>query len=623
MQNAQPSAAFSIPAGKGLRGALLRLTEEGALLVFSGQLIVHLLQRTTMAVNWPYGIPRLLFAAAAVLAALRTALTCRSLPGLAARAVTLLLFLWAGKDADHLPMAEYALVMLSLADVPWRRILAVYAVTVGCLLALLTLAACRGVIPDLVYQRKGRLRHSFGMRYPTYFAAHAFFICLCAGCLRGGRITAPEVLLMAAGGLLVWRLCDARADAVCILLSALLFAAARFRGFRRAALPVLLLGVASVVCILLLSRFYRPDSPLMSGINRLLSGRLQLGRTGFSRYPVSLRGTRVVMRGFNGFSLTSRVQDYFAIDGAWLLILLQYGVLLFIWVLFLLLRVGRASLRTGSHALTAALALTLIQGTVEFFILEMNGSPLPMLAFASLVPAGEEEAHARPPFRPRSLLIPLGTVLLSAALLAAKGGLDSVPYYMEIDGTQQVLALRQGESCRQFFYAPRPFVGAELRLKPAEGPGTTLTLRILSAESGEELARADADTSHVKEDGWLRVMFPGLRTRMAERYCLEVTAAQGDCSRLLLASGGSRYMDGLFRGADGKTAESLSLEFAPMAEHNRPALALFMALTVLSLLLVLFLFWHGRLSPVNARVCAAMTAVLAFALLYAYSLRIR
>ncbi|MCG4787724.1 hypothetical protein L0N33_20610, partial [Roseburia faecis] len=89
------------------------------------------------------------------------------------------------------------------------------------LLAFVVISAMGGLIRNLVYRRDmtNIVRQSFGIAYPTDFAAHVLYLILAYAYLKFGKIKWYDyVVFLAAAGFLV-KFSDARLSAYAIVLA--------------------------------------------------------------------------------------------------------------------------------------------------------------------------------------------------------------------------------------------------------------------------------------------------------------------------------------------------------------------------------------------------------------------
>ncbi|MDD6074303.1 MAG: hypothetical protein PUB88_08600, partial [Clostridium sp.] len=117
------------------------------------------------------------------------------------------------------------LLVLGSKDIEFEKILKVYLVIVGSVLILAFLASLVGVIENLRYLRRSnnRVRNSFGIIFPTDFAAHVFYYLTVLLYLNRDKLKSVHyILTMGVAGLLYYY-CDTRLDSISILLLVVIF----------------------------------------------------------------------------------------------------------------------------------------------------------------------------------------------------------------------------------------------------------------------------------------------------------------------------------------------------------------------------------------------------------------
>ena len=191
--------------------------------------------------------------------------------------------------------------------------------------------------------------NSFGIQYHTDFGAHIFYLWLSFIYLKRDELKLRYGCLAIVCGILVRIFSRARLDSVLLValgVSELLFV---FFRDRRKELPLsvleelqqkknlYMLGRLSMPVMFVLAfcatRFYNPENTVFVWIDDLFSGRLRIGQSGLDKYGISLTGQWIEMIG-NG-QANQVVGEYNFIDCAYLMILLQNGILFFAAIILL------------------------------------------------------------------------------------------------------------------------------------------------------------------------------------------------------------------------------------------------------------------------------------------------
>lgn len=232
----------------------------------------------------------------------------------------------------------FGLVMITTGavNVPFRSIAKTYFRVASVLLIITVICSLTGVIENLQYnfETERGIRNSFGIIYPTDFAAHVLFIMLSFIIAYEEKLNIIHSLVGILVTIAVYHFCDTRIDCACMLLA--WTGAPVIKVLKTKNIPAVLKKISACICtfsmpvgaviMIILSAVYTSSSPLLSMLNQFLNGRLAWGREGFERYPVTLFGQQVVLVGAGG-STTLR-DNYFFLDCSYMYCLMKYGVVI-------------------------------------------------------------------------------------------------------------------------------------------------------------------------------------------------------------------------------------------------------------------------------------------------------
>ncbi len=323
-------------------------------------------------------------------------LRCYSYLELAAACVLILLGILVRRTSDTYWILMFPLVTVGAKKVPFDRILKIFLITVGGMLAVTAAAACAGLITNLVYLQPEpdgslRVRSACGTTYPTTFSEFVFFLSCAWLYLRRRKLNLADPALCAGIGVFLKMKCDAKTDALCMLLLAAIAGWLLIRGrlpgkatgfFHR--ISVLLTGTMPLLAggIILAARFYDPDNPLMFRINTILNTRLSLGKKGFRKYGVSLLGTAVKYKTTGG--KLEEVKNYFNLDSSYLMILINFGILMFLVLLALFVWSAFRAWEEQDVMLLLLLTLIAAESFMENRLIQAQYDIFLLIFFASL-----------------------------------------------------------------------------------------------------------------------------------------------------------------------------------------------------------------------------------------------
>ena len=358
-------------------------------------------------------------------------------------------------------LLETALLIVGAFGIDYKKILQVGLWVEAYVLLTAMLGSVTGVVRDLIYYEDGLAEHSFGIIYPTDFAAHIVFLLLTAWALARpfwrpvllGLTAAAVVFLVRYNGTrcgIIVLICTAAAMLYSHYLRRLFF-----RNPGRKWADALRAG-AVLICpavMVSLTSLYDRENALLVEVNSWITNRLSLGRDAMTTYGIKAFGTAFEMEG-NGGTLSNYHANYNFVDSSYVLILLRYG-----WVVLALLcaagvYIAYRALRAGNRSLYWAVLLVFVHSMIEHHMIEVCYNVFLLLAFARMDP--------EPAPQPGERRFPVKTAvkaacwgLCAAALLA--GGRRIVSYL-------RTLAYLQGWADQPRLFAAVTALGAGMLL---------------------------------------------------------------------------------------------------------------------------------------------------------------
>ncbi len=381
------------------RRHLILIWAEYLFLAFLGVYLFFLaLGTTTFDLQLPGKTERILLYAIAATSAMR---------------IVLLLLLDPEKRKDHLRMFLFAILValvwfrvwrsihlsflrflavltVGAIGVSYRNALKIFVISVG--LTVMTAVVCgrADLITNLVYLAPPRLRSSWGIVYPTDFASILIFLCVIAWAAW------PEVpdrffLVPGAVVLLASRfIAESNTSVVCSVLFLFLvllhmgLSIGIFSKLQRlidfcacAAFPIFASHMVGLAWL------YKQGNILAQKIDALSHSRLSNAVDAYDLYGLNLFGAPLEQIG-NGASIIPR-PGYNFVDSTYLLILLRYGVVIFLIIILLWVLMSRKAARSGDRRLLFALALIAFHSISEHHFTEVNYNILLILPFSVLV----------------------------------------------------------------------------------------------------------------------------------------------------------------------------------------------------------------------------------------------
>ncbi len=291
-----------------------------------------------------------------------------------------------------------ALLIAGVYGIYYKKICKVYLLVSIPITIYTILASQLGWVTNLIYNQEGRIRESFGFIYPTDFAAHLFFMILVWVLLREMKCTYWEVGGMVLIVLFLHFKSDTRCSEITILLTEItilltafvvvilkLVNAKKKEAMESYQLPLLLkVGCISLPFIFaftmaFLCRFYNPENSFMLFLDKLLTGRLKLGKRTFDNYDTTLWGQYIDMHG-NGGTL-EKPEYYTFIDCSYINILMRFGLIVFCVVILIIITVMVKNM--NNTLVLLAISIVCLHSMIEHHLFEFYYNIFIILPLAS------------------------------------------------------------------------------------------------------------------------------------------------------------------------------------------------------------------------------------------------
>ncbi|BAP85224.1 hypothetical protein LOOC260_106680 [Paucilactobacillus hokkaidonensis JCM 18461] len=311
--------------------------------------------------------------------------------------IELAVLLFAGlswlKSGDPLGFYMAALVITARGQ-NFKEIIKWYVILATVMLALTVILSEVNIIKNLSYLRAAHIRYAFGIVYPTDFASHVFYLMLayCYLCFHSLNYKYYWGLVIVAG--LIYYFADARLDTILILAIIPVMIIAKKKQYDNFDSSGLLnyswmaTGVLAYLAIVA-AIFYDSTGPL-SPINRLLSSRIALSHSGFTKYGVSIIGQKVKeygwggAQGFKNFNVGGQLHQYFMLDSSFVRLLLIYGIVAFLITIVAISYTTLKATQIDNFALVAILLLVALSCLIDQHMLELAYNPFYIAICASI-----------------------------------------------------------------------------------------------------------------------------------------------------------------------------------------------------------------------------------------------
>ena len=271
-------------------------------------------------------------------------------------------------QTHRLNFLVYSMLLVLLVNVDMKVVLRNYVIVAGILVVGVFLLSLVGMIPNLQYNRAGVIRNSFGFIYPTDFASHCFYLFLAISYLLKDKLIWTRSLFGVLLSAFIIKYCDARLNALSILLATVIFIYFYYSKEKKlkifALFPYSAVIFASIVTYL--SYKFSWSNPFLVSVNKLITGRLALGRNAFDTFGVHLFGTRNVQFIGSG-GKTESVIGYNYVDSSYVQMLFTYGIVPVVLLIIIYVVASRKQYKDGQYLLVAILSLIAFNCMIEAF----------------------------------------------------------------------------------------------------------------------------------------------------------------------------------------------------------------------------------------------------------------
>ena len=271
-------------------------------------------------------------------------------------------------QTNRLNFLVYSMLLVLLVNVDMKVVLRNYVVVAGILVVGVFLLSLAGIVPNLQYNRAGVIRNSFGFIYPTDFASHCFYLFLAISYLLKDKFIWTRSLFGVLLSAFIIKYCDARLNALSILLATVIFIYFYYSKEKKlkifALFPYSAVIFASIVTYL--SYKFSWSNPFLVSINKLITGRLALGRNAFTTFEVHLFGTRNVQFIGSG-GKTESVIGYNYVDSSYVQMLFTYGIVPVVLLIIICVVASKKQYKDGQYLFVAILSLIAFNCMIEAF----------------------------------------------------------------------------------------------------------------------------------------------------------------------------------------------------------------------------------------------------------------
>ncbi len=275
----------------------------------------------------------------------------------------------------------------------YEKVLRVWCMVVGLIIAITFCAASVGAAENLVYYAGGwrhQIRGSLGIIYPTDCATWVLFFLMILW-VAYKKIPTWIMLIMAGGSaFFATSYCGSTASFICSLIFAIavIYEVIERRVIEKHTITdIIILILAPLLSILMFAMIflYGRGGRISYVFNEKLHGRIKLGWEAIQKYGIRPFGVNFQMEGFGG-KLVHDLSKYNFLDCSYVNILVRYGFVIFIMIMAMWLYIEWRAVKMGDRRMLFVMAVISLHSFAEHHLVEVIYNPIIIMALASFVP---------------------------------------------------------------------------------------------------------------------------------------------------------------------------------------------------------------------------------------------
>lgn len=293
-------------------------------------------------------------------------------------------FMMSYIGSNEQKMALFSLPILAALNIDADKIMRVYAAILGCMLIFFVILSRIGLIQDYIYDPTTRVRHCLGFTYTTYPPILFFHLALILIYLHRDKIRPWGLLILEAINVYFYIMTDTLMTFGLLSLSLIIIA---FYQYKRKvsfgpAFKSLLLGSPMIMMIisLLSVKFFDPAEEFWSKLDSISHTRLSLGHAAIEKYGITLFGNEIDWIG----SADTYRGAYNYVDSSYIQILVNYGLLTILCILFLYTYLMYRAIKMEDGLLVIILLTVMTLALSEPRLMNLRFNIFPMLLFADI-----------------------------------------------------------------------------------------------------------------------------------------------------------------------------------------------------------------------------------------------
>ena len=288
---------------------------------------------------------------------------------------------------DDSSFFQLFILIIGSYDIEFKKIVKWTLISEIILFLIIVCACILKIIPNYVYSRKGSTikRYSLGFKYSTSPSIFIFYFTMLYIYLRDKKIKKIEYIMLLIPNILIYYLTDSRTGFFCTVLLMLLSFIYNLKNEKINNIFVFLskyifyfFAVVSIILMVL----YHFSTEKFIKLNDILSGRLQLTENAINEYGIKPFGNKIEWVGLCDVNVSNKgknISEFNMIDNSYLNLLIVYGVIPFILVLFLYSNIANYIKKTKNEYLSIFLLVIAINAFIDPILIRLMNNVFMLL----------------------------------------------------------------------------------------------------------------------------------------------------------------------------------------------------------------------------------------------------
>ena len=284
---------------------------------------------------------------------------------------------------DKLPLILVLLVWAS-SFYDFKKIVRIYIGTTGTLMLITFVLTYKGILPQIINERIDYVRYSMGYIYPLELASHFLFLVLSIFYVYGKKLDYQCIIFINIMNFLLYMITDARTSFYLIMIISIIVLI-----ISNTKINIILNRINSKIyyvfvlfCSLgtiIVAAVYTRENKFLVEVDKIINGRIELMHCALKDYEVTIWGQKIEWIGLGGIQNVETVIGYNFVDNAYAKMLLDYGIVFFIFIIIGYAMIYKIANEHKDYILVVIISTVLVLSIMEPRLISIEMNPFVLL----------------------------------------------------------------------------------------------------------------------------------------------------------------------------------------------------------------------------------------------------